>query len=362
MSKLYVRALRFRKRKAIIKKVADSLMFWPFFISCLVIPPVYMNLVNTPFNNLTRTKWGFLSLALTAACILLALLVVSIANFITKLEVKIGRTLRMIIRFALILIPHVYLFYTFSNGLDWFHTCLTWLCLITAILFDFVMLMFFFRELAPDAYFYSQKIHLTDELILESIYGLCNTNDWQTIARKRNKRNEKLDEIERLAGLIEVDWNSHVLPKDLKNERWRNVTTRGIANGIRKLKRELMFPGKDSHQVLATRFSELFLHTLNHDLQGFLQEDVPALRIRKKSFSKMIQQFLVALLPIGIGLGLCKYFSQYVPQEYQGLLVLVGIGWFIICLLLWLDPQLADKMMVVKQGKNLINPLSKSDD
>ncbi|HTF02637.1 MAG TPA: hypothetical protein VK826_01375 [Bacteroidia bacterium] len=362
MAELLVKALRFRKRKAIIKKIASSLMFWPFMLTILLVPVLYATAVSPNYENLKGWSFTGATLVFFTAAILATFLIGTLANFISKLEVKIGRTFRMIIRFLLLLIPHFYLIYTSGNSDTWLWVGSVWICLMVCLVFDIAMLMQLLSDVLPDIYFYSQKIHLTDELILESIYGLSKTRNWSQIMRKRNRRNEKLHEIERLASLIEFDWNSHVVPRDSKNEKWRNTTTRGVANGIRRLKRELIFPGVKSEEVLRTRFQELFVHTLQHNLQGFIQENVPAHRIRKKSPFQVFQQFLIAVLPLVIGLGLCKYFSGIVPQEYQGVLLTVSIGWFIICVLMWLDPNLADKMTMVRRGRSLMNPMSGSED
>gem|GEM_PF-6090549 len=362
LSVLLTKALRFRKRKAIIKKVASSLMFWPFLLLVLGLPVLQASYTSQHYTDLKG--WGFtgITVLLFLLGVVFTVIIGTIANFITKLEVKIGRSFRMIIRFALLVLPHLYVYYSYNTPDTWWRLIAVWSCLMVCIVFDMVLVMQLFIDTFPDVYFYSQKIHLTDELMLESVYGLAKEKDWNTLMRKRNRRNVMIGEVERLASLIEFDWNSHVTVKDSKNEKWKNTTTRGIANGIRRLKRELILPGPRSEEILKTRFNELFVCIINHNLQGFIQENVPAHRIKKTSPLKIVQQFLVALLPMLLGVGLCKYFSGIVPPEYQGVVLLVGIAWFIVCVLLWLDPNLADKMMVVKRGRNLMNPLSDNND
>jgi len=356
------RASNFRRKKALMKQLMAALLNWPTFLIFVYIPGHYACVKSELFRDLgfwlQSAVWiGFYCLGI--ACLLLTR---SIIDAVLKYQVKLGQIISIVIRFLIVMIPHVILYYNFNSVHTWFGLGLNWVMLLIVILLDFSFLNYFCSEVIPDVFFYSTKIHLTEELILDSVYKLEKVKNWAVVAASKAKRNAAIDEIERLASLIEVDWSSHIPSGDQKTERWKIKTLRGIANGIRLLKRQLIIPGSDSDKYLKERFDQLFTHLLNNNLQGLIDANVPAERITKKNIVAWAQQFVVAILPLAIGIGLCKFFGDMVDAQYRGIFMAIGIGWLIVCVLLWLDPRLADKVVMMKKGKGILNPLTGGGD
>lgn len=362
LEKLMLRALRFRKQKALVKKLIQSI-FTPWIIlSCLIFPTIFC---FKYFNFCERYNW-FISFLIWLAGIVLCTFTLgtsrSISTYFSNIQNRITKIGNLVVDFLLMGILHGITWFLFINCNTTFDLIILIAFLSATIFFDCVFLMFFLADNLIDIYYYSQKVRLTDELILESTFSLANNKDWPEIFRKRNRRNNALSEIERLASLIENDWSSHIQVGDAKTEKWKQQTLKGIAAGIRKLKRELIIPSPESAKILTARFNQLFESLLTHNLQGFIQEDVPAERVRKKSVLQPIKQFLVALIPITAAIVIYKYEPDLLPENYNGLPMIIGSGWLILCLLLWLDPQIGDKVSLLRNGKNIFSHRSDSSD
>lgn len=352
---LITRAIRFRKQKALVKELLSSLLI-PALTGASIIFPIWFSCKTFSFCDAYGViKLIGIALIGLVLSVLLALLFISVANYFTSIETRISRLGSRICSFLLIGLIHTFAWFLFSKC-DCIWVLIPFIsCLGLVIIIDGAFAIFVLSQPLPDIYYYSKKVNLTDELILESSYTLASYNNWENIFRKKNRRNLVISEIERLATLIENDWSSHIKVGDERTEKWKQKTLKGIAYSIRKLKREVILPSPTSSQFLSDKFNILFEHILNHNLQGFLQEDIPAYRIKKKSVIDSIRRFIVAVLPFAGALSIYIYFPKFLPEDYKGLPVIIGTGWLILCLLLWLDPQIGEKIFILKSGKNLFS-------
>ena len=215
-----------------------------------------------------------------------------------------------------------------------------------------MLIIEYFIELLVDAYYFSNKVQITDALILESSYSLT-LIQWNEAIKKRNLRQNALTEIERLAGLIEKDWSSHILPGDEKTNKWKNNTLIGIATSIRKNKRLVIIPSINTPNDLKGNFDLIFEKIIKHDIQGLIDEEVPVNRIKKKSRIELLQSFIVAILPLSIAFSLRYLPAGTIDTNYIHLSIIISALWLLLSALLWLDPNLADKISAVKSVKDV---------
>lgn len=355
ISPLIIRAIRFRKQKALVKDLVAYLVI-PWLVLSVLFFPIWLSFKS--FGFCTHYNWGMIILIWfigILVIILFSFLTTSVIQYFTNIESRITRLGSRICAFVVFAILHGLAWVTYSHCENIFLLFVFMGVLGALIIIDGAAVLFVISQPFVDLYYFSKKVTLTDELILESSYTLASYTNWQEIFRKRNKRNLAIAEIERLAGLLENDWSSHIKVGDERNEHWKKTTLKGIAFGIRKLKREVIIPSPGSAQMLSDRFNLLFEHLLNHNLQGFIQEDTPAERVRKKSPVRAFKQIIVALIPIAGAVLIYRYSPDLLPENYKGLPMIIGSGWLLLCLLLWLDPQLGEKISVLKSGKSIFS-------
>ena len=349
--KLYSTDVIFRSKKKFVKSVIENLLVNPFLLIILLTPfwlPYFFMDVKLGFFSYVGNYLISFFLA-----IVLGYVILNGFKFIQNFEVKIGKALTKMVQLLLLLsiCSLVYFLIEFENSLikvgvvsAYFVVYIT----ILARIFEYI-----FAEILVDIFYFSKKIQITDALIIESAYRLSKSN-WAIIIKKRNLRQKTLLEIERLAGLIENDWSSHIIPGDEKTNSWKIKTLKGIAAGLRNLKREIIIPSAETPQYLQTTFDSIFEKILNHDIKGLIGAEVPAIRIKKKSKLKALQSLIVAIIPISIALALKNYPIIEIPENYLHIGIVIGGLWLLISLLLWLDPNLADKINTVKSFRSVM--------
>lgn len=348
---LYWNAINFRRNKKLIKSLLKNFLT-PFFVLGLVLVPFT---VNYFLFGIQLTFWQhILNYVLTFITILsIVSFTDAFFDFIENFEVKIGRPMTKLIQLTAILL-FCLLFYwvmPWEDSLIKAVLISTFFCIyfmIFALIVEFLI-----SEVLVDMYYFSKKIQITDALILESSFQISNLN-WCEIIQKRNSRQEVLLEIERLAKLIERDWSGHISPGDEKTKNWKTTTLIGISGGIRKYKREIIIPGENSAENLKEQFEKIYKNIVLHNLKGLLNEEVPAARIRKKSNLETLQSVLVSVLPLAFAICLKIYGTKLIPDAYIHIAIVISSLWIMIYVLLWLDPNLDDKITTLKSFKSVI--------
>lgn len=349
---LFARALRFRKKKGLIKEFISSFIIIPIILFSIIAPPIILKELNTNFRTKEIIPVILIALSGFGISLILIFFFESIYSYFKNIKAKISGLILGIIAFVFWASLHasIILLYNKCSSNFEYISVNTLLCM--AILYDSSLITYLLIEIIPDVYFFSQKINITDELIMESAFNLASEKNWGNVIRKRNQRNAILNEIERLAKLIENDWSNHIQTGDERNEKWKNKTLRGVAHGIRKTKQEIIIPRSDSPERLNKYFNDLLENLLTHNINWFLTEEVPSERLRKHSIIDSIKRIIVATLPLIVALCIYKFLPEFIPDDYKGLPIIIGSGWLIICLLIWLDPQIGDKISIARGGRN----------
>ena len=354
LKSLFLRARRFRKQKALVKELISNICLFWFLIAVIVLPGV---LIFFETSICERYAWyQLLGIWVLSAGLLFlgGWLTISIMEYVENIVGRITVLGDRIINFLLFGTVHFVAWLALDNLENWLTltlllTLITWLTITYSII-----LIYIFSDTLPDAYYYSKKVNLTDELILEATYELANKMDWGSVFRKRAQRNSALGDIERLARLLENDWSYHIKVGDETTETWKKNTLKAIAMSIRGLKREIILPSGNSAKQLKDKFNQLFASVLSHDLSAFKFDDLPAQRIKKRrGILDSIRRFIVAILPITASLIIYHEFSELLPSEYKGLPLIFSTGWLILCLLLWMDPQLGEKINILRSSKSI---------
>jgi hypothetical protein len=356
LTKLFSSAVYFRQNKKFTKGVTDLITVNPFIILFFVSP----FLIPLLFAEQDFSFWFFVLIYIISYLLtfLGLYLIISITKFVTNFEFRIGKILTRFFRILLILLICSTIYIPPLVTMSFFKWAI-YASVFLIYTFIILKLIDYLLSVLTDIFFFSKKIQITDALIIESSFQLTTIN-WADAIKKRSKRQDAINEVERLANLIEYDWSAHIKAKDDKNTKWKNDTLMGIAEGIRSLKKKIMVPNTGSSIYLTTTFESIFQKVLTHDILSLVGAEVPATRIRKKSKYKIIKSLLVAIVPISIAIALKLYPIMDISENYINIAIVVAILWLLLSGLLWLDPNLADKIATLKSARGLMK--SNNDD
>ncbi|MBN8696709.1 MAG: hypothetical protein J0L87_09275 [Bacteroidetes bacterium] len=347
---LYSTAVIFRSNKKFIKNIFDQIVYFLIIAGALLLP--YFTTCYF-YQNITFPWYKFLIIYSVAYLIVLLLgfVLINFFEIISKFEIKIGKALNNLIIFLLLGL-FCYSGYWFYNSefillIGVFSGYVLLYLVIVLLVFSYIL------ESIIDAYCYSNKIQITDALILESAYRLSLTN-WNNAVKNKKTRQIALSEIERLSSLVEKDLSSHIVPGDEKTNKWKNNTLLGISTSIRKNKRKLIIPSINSPVELKAKFDLIFEKFLKNDFQGLVDSEVPVARIKKRSILGMLQSFIVAILPVSISFSMNYLPNGIIDSNYIHFATIIGCIWFLVSVLIWLDPNLSDKISAFKSVKDTL--------
>lgn len=357
---MFISAVRFRLMKRDVKKIVDSFTAMLFMLY-LIFSPFIIDWCFGDFfcwSSIGILFFNFLGFLLSL------LIIIPISQYLEMISIKVGSWISNLVAFlfTVLLLIIFYRFYPLYD-LGFMYKLLLIIDLSLFVIIFFTIINLVLLKSIVDIVMYSAKIRLTDELILESIWKLVDsTPRILTIVRKRNKRNELLENIENLAQLIQYDWANHVRPKDPRYSKWKQRTFAAVADDIRKLKKNVMFPNKSQLDILTHRFRHLLDCIITHDLIHLIPNEMPAYRIKRKSVIKIIQGILVAIIPMILTLLLYKEYCDYLPKDYQAMPIIIASGWLLLNLILWFDPNLGDKIKLLSRSGTFMSNLHKDED
>ena len=273
LTKLFSTAILFRQNKKLRKEITTQ--FYLFI--CVIIIFLLPGIIFKFSSKLERTIGEFLLVYVFSVIVLITvgLITVGILNFISNFEVRIGKALKNLLETLFIagIISLV-------NATDYMTDSLIKWSILSGLMMLYIVIAFsifiFLTKAFIDFRFYSQKILITDALILESSFRLSNMN-WPIVIRRRTQRQDALNELERLARLIENDWSLHLKTGDEKTTKWKNDTFKGIAEGIRSLKKQIIQPDPETPTQLKSAFEGIFQKIVNHDIKGLVGAEVPVM-------------------------------------------------------------------------------------
>lgn len=343
-------AQTFRSNKKLVKYAFNSVTALFLFL-CLIIGPFAFN-----YYILSNTKnpWLLILTCLISISLgtFILILIFRLNSFLSNFEIVLGKSITRLSRY-LIFIAMAFSIVSFM-GLS---PGLLKNIIYTTYHFFYVIIGYWIlrscSEIAIDMYYFSKKIQITQSLIVESSYQLARTN-WKENIKQNPRRQSALSEIERLACLIEKDWSNHIIPGDEKTNTWKNKKLKGIAEGLRSLKQDIIIPSENAPETLEATFNSIFQKILKHDIKGLIGAEVPVTKTLKKSKLKILQSFIVAILPLSVIIILKNYPLLEIPQHYFPIGFLICGGWFLISLLIWLDPNLADKISTAKSFRSVL--------
>ena len=349
LTNLFSTAVYFRANKKFRKELADIVKRLPLLLSVILVP--YCTVKIRSVNE--TSVWYFILIYISGYLTFGTFIFVfdKIFRFIDHFRVKIGKAYTELIAYCLIAglaFLFYYIYQLETNVLNFSIMISIALLYVTLAIFIFSYLI----KVFIDFRFYSKKILITDALIIESCYQLSRRN-WKNAVKRRINRQNAINEIERLAVLIENDWSLHINGRDEKNNHWKNKTLEGISEGLRSIKRDIMIPSINTPAELKEKFESIFQKILLHDIVGLIGAEVPAIRIRKKSILKSFKSTLVAVIPLIVCVTFKIYSVKEIPENYVNSGLIISGLWFMISLLISLDPNLAHKLSTIKSSKEL---------
>jgi hypothetical protein len=351
LSRLYSQAVNFRSNKKLVKSFLSNILLTLTIVLMVFLP------FGIPFFFFC-VKLGFFSylliyLVTIIAGLLTGFIVMSILEFTENFSIKIGKALTKLLKAGLILLfcSICWLVLDMDEGI--FKASFLSVYGIAGLMIGYSIFEYIVSEFLVDAYYYSRKIQITDALIIESSFRLSKVN-WSNAVRSKILRQDVIDEIERLSSLIERDWSSHIITGDEKTDRYKTKTLSSIANRFRRFKRSLIIPSNDTPSELENHFKSIFEKILKHDLQSLIDAEVTAERLKKRSKFAGLQSFLVAILPLCTTLIIKNYFPNAVDENILHIGIVISGLWLLISILLWLDPNLADKIATIKSFRDAV--------
>lgn len=193
----------------------------------------------------------------------------------------------------------------------------------------------------------------TIAVILLSLLGMLGLP--VSVLRKSTTRRSLIGIIEGLAIQFEL-----FLPAQILGANYRESTLYpefcGIANGIRRTKIQIANPKSGL-------WSERLRHDLSSVFSSFILlrwEDLPRGDTQPRSKASLMRQFREVLKAAATGAipGVALLLYQKTPLGLSGQLLelttLAVIGWFIISVLLRLDPEFSAKAKAIKEAKDII--------
>ncbi|MGJ8661859.1 MAG: hypothetical protein ACSHXL_07460, partial [Bacteroidota bacterium] len=80
-----------------------------------------------------------------------------------------------------------------------------------------------------------------------------------------------------------------------------------------------------------------------------------------KSFVDGLRSFLVAILPFSLIMSIKAYAPNSIPADYIHFSLIISALWLVVSFLLWLDPNLADKISTIKSFRSVFKEDSESN-
>lgn len=349
INKLYTSAILFRNNKKLVKLLVKNFFATPLIL-VVIISPI---LTTSLFMHLTLEFWEYArDYSLIYLCtffggLFIANFTINCIEFIQNFEVKIGKAITRFMIFSFLVGQSTIFFYIQNMPDNLIKAILISIYSVLVLLLTIKLIFYFFSEVLVDAFYFSKKLQITEALIIESSYKLSKSN-WKQIVKLRPERQDSLIQIERLARLIESDWNNHFLSGDEKTTIWKNKKLQSISDGIRSHKQELIIPSEKSDIVLSEAFKSVFEKIIKNNFQGLICAEGTKLNTNKKSIIRSLQSFLVAIIPLSVAVLLKIFPINSINENY----IHIGLGlaclWFLLSLLLWLDPNLSDKIATAK--------------
>lgn len=340
----------FRENKRFVKNFVKGLFLLPVYIILLGMPFAYpFFLMGTHFSFL---EYFFIYTLFILITLLNSLMMAFALRYYQNFEIRIGLTGVSVLSFGSLVALCLPLYACSGMPETVLKASLVSSFLAVYCITGLFVLSRLFGEFLVDFVFYSKKITITKALILDSAYKIARAK-WNECIDNGYYRKEAMIEIERLAQLIESDMASHILPGDRAISKWKTELLLAKANGIRRFKQELINPGVNSGHELEVKFNEVFKNILGNNWKA-IPEDWDMLKgIQKKSFIQRMRSFVVAVIPLTTVLCI-KYFAPTALNEsYIQIGMIVSGLWLIVSALMWLDPNLGDKLTTIKSMKSM---------
>lgn len=343
------KALRYKKKKQFIKDVTNALLV-NLILALLVCMPIFSVILS---NN----HWSFiLKIWVVYAIILIILLslLTKVTAFIQIVLDKSSRTIKTILAFFLWVFL-CFVSYNYYQKSDYLSILFFSIATSINILQTISYLNYFIVEPLIDLFMYKGKIVNIQYLILESAFNLNNKDISINLLKNNKYKNGLIEDLEKLASMIENEWPSEIITYDSNTHKWKQKTFQSIAISIRKKKRLIIIPSKANLTELKTHFNSYLINIINNDWQSFINEDIPSERIKKKSITRLIKSVVITFLPICTYITIEYFCPQIIPEHFKQITLLFAIIWLAMNILLWLDPNLLDKLSAAKTAKSLFD-------
>lgn len=340
----------FRENKRLTKGIVSE-FFFVFFMSCLISLPIIFPLV---FMGRIFDFWEYVFIYVIYAVVstINVLIVTFMLDYYRNFEIRIGTigvNILGFISFVLICLP-LYACSGMSETVLKAGLVSSFWMLYCA--FGAFLLIRFCGEFLIDFLYYSKKIRITNALILDSTFKIARAK-WEECLVKTGYKRHLMIEIERLAKLIESDLASHIYTGDPATTKWKSELMLAKANGIRAFKKDLINPGPESASKLKKGFNQIYKNIVKNNWEALPEDMNAVLNMKKKNFWSALRSFLVAFLPVSLVLSV-KYFSpNAVPSSSIEIGLIVGTLWLIVSALIWLDPNLTDKLSTMKSVRSV---------
>jgi hypothetical protein len=194
---------------------------------------------------------------------------------------------------------------------------------------------------------------IIDELVLLLSLDYWNAAHWQNPANRR----EIAEELEYLAHRFERSLPRSLRSRDHLANNWICGQTALISAKVRKAKRKVLLEGPLFRDELRAAIGETLIRAASGEWQSLIPTEKEVEKLQgsvKVRTLALVRNLMVALLPLGIVLGLqFGPFTDLVSKDLAAKLTPFAFIWLALGVLSWLDPRSEERISGTKEVMNI---------
>ncbi|MES2762756.1 MAG: hypothetical protein V4677_11135 [Bacteroidota bacterium] len=200
---------------------------------------------------------------------------------------------------------------------------------------------------------------IPESVIIIGIIRLLRESERKILYNNNERKLMFLFKVEKYALIIERQMPLLIDSFDKRSNMWAKKTYSEIAFSFRDLKKEIIINGKLSSYNLNKLLSDYFKKIIVNDWNSLDRKELPKELIIKQAKNKMffyIKTFFVAIFPIST-LGIIRHYEILnIDTIHFQYVMIVTILWFIVNILVILDPSIREKISAIKEVATMRGP------
>jgi hypothetical protein len=185
--------------------------------------------------------------------------------------------------------------------------------------------------------------------LLKALRHLDRQDVWVSL----NHRRAALDDIEDAAASIEVGWPKMLRSGDIETAALIGKTAQGIAATIRSLKVPIVLAAPGTRDQLVAKITSILTALATGHWDSIPRQEPMASHSKWHGLLEVLRRLLVGIAPLVL-VWVSKWFGLLQDVKLLDWAVLGGVGWFMVTVLLMLDPLLPTKAEAIKAAAQVL--------